>query len=136
MKIFSSQISFQSRKENHMINISGEVEKELRKIIIQGRPIAQTIFLIASSSGMRIGEILQLFPEDVMALKSLKDLTIIKCNFKKLPDQLMKLKTLEKFSLSDNFFSPKAEEKYKLMPKRWKKEYEPWRKQILWQQVK
>ena len=40
--------------------------KELRRIILEGRPMARAMFLIASSSGMRIGEILQLLPEDVI----------------------------------------------------------------------
>ena len=40
--------------------------KELRRIILEGRPMARAMFLIASSSGMRIGEILQLVPEDVI----------------------------------------------------------------------
>ena len=38
---------------------------ELRRIILEGKPIGRAISLIASSSGMRLGEIVQLLPEDI-----------------------------------------------------------------------
>lgn len=38
---------------------------ELRKIILEGKPIARSMFLLASCTGMRIGEILQLKIGDV-----------------------------------------------------------------------
>jgi integrase len=38
---------------------------ELRKIILEGKPIARTMFLLASCTGMRIGEILQLKMGDI-----------------------------------------------------------------------
>jgi len=38
---------------------------ELRKIILEGRPIHRAMFLMAASSGMRIGEIIQLTPDDI-----------------------------------------------------------------------
>jgi len=40
--------------------------KELRRIILEGRPMARAMFLLASSTGARISEILQLVPEDVV----------------------------------------------------------------------
>lgn len=38
---------------------------ELRKIILEGKPIARNMFLLASCTGMRINEILQLKMEDI-----------------------------------------------------------------------
>jgi secondary thiamine-phosphate synthase enzyme len=46
MKIFSSQILFESKKENHLINLSSEVEKELKKSKLK----EGIVFLFASGS--------------------------------------------------------------------------------------
>jgi len=139
-KILSNLKKLEIRKCNNFSNLSKEIGElnPLEELIIHDCPnlknLPKSIWDLKNLTKLELVKCknLELWPKEIISLKSLKNLTIKECSFKQLPEELTTLKTLESFDLSNNFFSPKAEIKFSLIPKRWKKDYEPWRKLIVW----
>lgn len=116
------------------INVLNQLEELAIKNLPKLLNLPKTLWLLKNIKKLSIEycKELQISPVNILELHSLQELTLKNCKLTQLPDILSSMKSVKTLELKNNIYSPSKNEKEKLLSRRWKKDYEPWRKLILW----